>query len=207
MTVSAILTAAGESSRMGSPKPLLPWPSGRGDEITLVEYQVSQLGCAGIDEIIVVLGHRAEEVQPFVRGAGVQCVLNPDYRRGKTTSIRAGLSKIDSCAETVMLLAVDQPRPAAIIRRVLETHRLSGAAVTSPLHSGRGGHPIAFDSVLVPELREITEEGQGIREVIGRHLPRVRRVAIEDPAVRLDLNTPEDYRRGYDSATGLTSAT
>ena len=99
---------------MGSPKPLLPWPSGRGDDTTLVEYQVSQLRCAGIDEIIVVLGHRAEEVEPIVGGAGVQSVLNPDYAMGKTTSIRAGLAKIDAGAETVMLLAVDQPRPASI---------------------------------------------------------------------------------------------
>ncbi len=207
MTVSAILTAAGESSRMGSPKPLLPWPSGRGDDMTLVEYQVSQLRCAGIDEIVVVLGHRAEEVEPLVRGAGVQSVLNPDYHSGKTTSIRAGLAKIDARACTVMLLAVDQPRPASIIRRVLEAHALNGASVTSPLHRGRGGHPIAFDSLLLPELREITEEGQGIREVIGRHLSRVHRVEIDDPAVRLDLNTPEDYRRGYDSAAGSAAAT
>ena len=207
MTVSAILTAAGESSRMGSPKPLLPWPSGRGDDMTLVEYQVSQLRCAGIDEIVVVLGHRAEEVEPLVRGAGVQSVLNPDYQSGKTTSIRAGLAKIDARASTVMLLAVDQPRPASIIRRVLEAHALSGAAVTSPLHRGRGGHPIAFDSLLLAELREITEEGQGIREVIGRHLSRVHRVEIDDPAVRLDLNTPGDYRRGYDSAAGPAAAT
>ena len=190
---------------MGSPKPLLPWPSGGGD-VTLVEYQVSQLKCAGINEIIVVLGHRAEEVEPLVRRAGVKCVLNPDYAKGKTTSIRAGLAKIDTGAETVMLLAVDQPRPASIIRRVLEIHRISGAAVTSPRHRGRGGHPIAFDSHLLPELRDITEEGQGIREVIGRHLSCVHRVEIEDPAVRLDLNSPEDHRRGYESAAGLTPA-
>ena len=207
MTVSAILTAAGESSRMGSPKPLLPWPSGRGDDTTLVEYQVSQLRCAGIDEIIVVLGHSADEIEPLVSRAGVKSVLNPDYLRGKTTSIRAGLARIDAGAETVLLLAVDQPRPASIISRVLQAHTLSGAAVTSPLHLGRGGHPIAFDSRLLPELGEITEEGQGIREVIGRHLSRVHRVEIEDPAVRLDLNTPEDYRRGYDGAAGLTAAT
>jgi molybdenum cofactor cytidylyltransferase len=199
LTVSAILTAAGKSERMGRPKPLLPWPNESGSDVTLVEYQIAQLKAAGVDDVIVVLGHHAEEVIPFVKGERMRYVINPDYAAGKTTSIKAGLAAVDASAELVVLLAVDQPRPASIIRRVIAAHRESGAAVTSPIHGARGGHPIVFAARLVGELKQITEENQGIREVIERHRSEVHRVPIQEPGVRLDLNTPEDYKAGYDS--------
>ncbi len=186
---------------MGRPKPLLPWPDGSGSDMALIEYQITQLKVAGAHEVIVVLGHRSDEVAPLVTGAGVSYVVNPDYAAGKTTSIKAGLGRVDPAAEAIVLMAVDQPRPESIISRVLQAHRESGAAVTSPIHRGRGGHPIVFTARLIPELKEITELNQGIREVIERHRSDVHRVEIGDPNVRLDLNTPEDYEAGYASVT------
>jgi molybdenum cofactor cytidylyltransferase len=185
---------------MGRPKPLLPWPDDSGSDVALVQYQVAQLKAAGADEVIVVLGHRADEVAPLVEGHKVSYVVNAEYATGKTTSIKAGLGRLNQTAEAIVLLAVDQPRPADIIRRVISAHRVSGAAVTSPSHRGRGGHPIVFAARLVPELKEISEENRGIREVIERHRSDVHRVEITDPNVRLDLNTPEDYEAGYESA-------
>lgn len=187
---------------MGRPKPLLPWPAPSGTDVPLVSYQVAQLKAAGVDDVIVVLGHRAEEVIPHVSGERVHYVINPDYAAGKTTSIKAGLSRVDTSAQLIVLLAIDQPRPASIIRRVIQAHLDSDAAVTSPIHGARGGHPIVFAARLVGELKRITEENQGIREVIERHRSEVHRVPIEEPNVRLDLNTPEDYKAGYDSVKG-----
>jgi CTP:molybdopterin cytidylyltransferase MocA len=169
--------------------------------VTLIEYQIAQLRAAGAHEVIVVLGHRSDEVAPLVTGDGVSYVVNPHYATGKTTSIKAGLGRVNKAAEAIILLAVDQPRPASIIRRVLQAHREIGAAVTSPIHHGRGGHPIVFAAHLILELKEITERNQGIREVIKRHRSDVHRVEIGDPNVRVDLNTPEDYEAGYASVT------
>ena len=107
--VSAILTAAGESTRMGSPKPLLSWKG-----TTLVEYQVRCLLDAGCSEVVVVLGHAAEMVEPHVVGEHVRHVLNPLYRQGKTTSIKAGLGVVSDDADGILLLAVDQPRTADV---------------------------------------------------------------------------------------------
>ncbi|MCH8205535.1 MAG: NTP transferase domain-containing protein, partial [Chloroflexi bacterium] len=84
--ICAILIAAGESTRMGRPKPLLAWHG-----TTLLEYQVDSLVEGGADEVIVVLGHDAESLAPYVKGACVRYVVNPDYREGKTTSIKAGV--------------------------------------------------------------------------------------------------------------------
>ena len=188
--VSAVLTAAGESTRMGRPKPLLPW---RG--VTLVEYQFAGLLAAGASEVIVVLGHRHEEVAPHVRGYGVRYVVNHRYRDGRSTSIRAGIAETAANAEAIVLLGVDQPRPPGIVAQTLSSHLERGAVITSPRRNGRGGHPIVFSSALRDELNAITEEEQGIRQVFRAHRGEVNELEIDDPVIHLDLNTEEDYDR------------
>ena len=190
--VSAILTAAGESTRMGRPKPLLSW---RG--ATLVEHQAACLLEGGCDEVVVVLGHAADEVAPFVRGDGVSAVFNSDYRLGKTTSIRAGLAHVDPGASSILLLAVDQPRTAALVGQIVGAHQSADALITSPRYRGRGGHPLIFSAELRGELKRITEENQGIREVFDAHRGEVLEVHLDDPMLRLDLNTPEAYEAAY----------
>ena len=186
--VSAILTAAGESSRMGRPKALLPWQG-----LTLVEYQAASLLEGGASEVIVVLGHEHDTIAPHVKGDGVRYVVNPQYAIGKTTSIKAGLRELGQEATDIMLLAVDQPRPPAMVARVVDSHLGAGALVTSPRYRGRGGHPLVFSAALRGELAAITEEGQGVRAVFRAHGGDVNEVHVDDPVIRLDLNTPEDY--------------
>ncbi|MDA0770889.1 MAG: nucleotidyltransferase family protein [Chloroflexi bacterium] len=186
--VSAILQAAGMSTRMGTPKPLLEWHG-----IPLVEYQIFSLIDAGVDDVLVVLGHNADEVSPAVDLTPARWVLNPDYAQGKTTSIKSGLMSIHPNAEAILLLAVDQPRTSAIVSQVLNAHVANGALITSPRYQGHGGHPLIFDGSLKPELEHITEEMQGLREVFAAHRKEVLELEIDDPMVRLDLNTPEAY--------------
>ncbi len=177
---------------MGAPKPLLRW---RGT--TLVEHQVSCLLEGGCDEVVVVLSHAADQVAPLLRADGVRAVVNPDYRQGKTTSIKAGLARADRSASAILLLAVDQPRTADIVRRVVRAHLGAGALITSPRYEGHGGHPLVFSAELRPELERITEENQGIREVFEAHRSDVLELHLDDPMLRLDLNTPEAYEAAY----------
>ena len=188
VAISAILTAAGQSTRMGHPKPLLSWHG-----VTLVEYQIASLLDAGVSEIVVVLGHEHDSIVPYVNAPSVRSVVNHDYRQGKTTSIKSGLRSIAPRSTDILLLAVDQPRPAKIIRAIIEAHRSNGALITSPRYQGHGGHPMLFSARLKAELEAVSEERQGIREVFQSHRDEVNEVAIDDPIVRLDLNTPEAY--------------
>ena len=89
----------------------------------------------------------------------------------------------------------DQPRPATVISRVIEAHLEAGALITSPRFEGRGGHPLIFAASLRAEMEAISEETEGIREVFQAHRQEVNEVPVDDPVVRLDLNTPEDYER------------
>lgn len=188
--VTAILLAAGESSRMGQPKPLLPW-----GDVSLVRYQVESLAEAGASPIVVVLGPTTLDAEAQLSDLdGVRTVINHSAPEGKTTSVRLGVSEVENDSEGILLLAVDQPRTADIMRRVIEAHVAGGALITHPTYEGRGGHPIVFHASLAPELLAVTEERQGIREVVSRHTDSLRRVELGDPMVRLDLNTLDDYR-------------
>ena len=196
----AILLSAGESSRMGQLKALLPW-HGK----TLLEHQVDALTEGGAERVVVVLGHRADELRPLLENKqGVAWwVLNSDYLQGKTTSIRAGLAALDEAeVDDILLLNVDQPRSAADVAAVLDTHRAHGSAVTVPEYRGKGGHPIALSASLLPELLQINEETQGIKAVVRRRPDSVRRFPLDNPEILLDLNTPEEYRAALESSTG-----
>lgn len=193
MTVSAILLAAGESTRMGQPKPLLEW-FGK----PLVCWQAESLLQAGADEVVVVLGHRGPEIAQRVSFSTpeIRVVQNNRYREGKTTSLLAGLAAAAPDARAIVILAVDQPRPVWLIREVLQAHLGSEALITSPRFQGHGGHPLIFDASLRDELARVSEEREGIREVVRNHESQMLKLPIDSPLVRLDLNTPEAYDHG-----------
>ena len=175
---------------MGTPKPLLPWFGA-----TLVERQSEALLKAGVDDVYVVTGHHACEVHARVRGPRIHRVLNPHYKLGKSTSIRAGLAALPHGIDTILLLAVDQPRPAWLIRQVLESHRTNNALISCPRYDGHGGHPLVFSGALATELESISEETEGVRSVVKAHADRINWVAMNTPLARLDLNTPEAYEK------------
>ena len=197
---SAILLAAGVSRRMGTLKALLDW-QGR----PLIVHQIVALREAGADEVVVVLGHRADELQARVganrdvyQAGGVRCVVNADYAEGKTTSIKAGLRAIsrpdDGPPGPILLLNVDQPRSAGVIQQVITAHLDGDALITIPTCDGKGGHPIAVSRVLYQELLEINEVTQGMRAVTERHRDASRRVELGAPELLWDVNTPEQYQ-------------
>lgn len=186
----AILLAGGESSRMGTPKPLLDW-GGR----PLIEYQVSQLREAGADTVIVVLGHRADEVLPFVHRAGAQAIINELYAEGRASSVRVAAGALPESADAVVVLNVDQPRPAWVTRSLLDEHHRSRALITVPAFEGKRGHPVIFDARLAPELREVREATEGMRAVMQAHESEVLEVAFDSPVVVLDMNVPEEYEK------------
>ena len=190
MTIAAILLAGGESRRMGRPKPLLPW-----DDRTLVEYQIEQLRAAGVDRVVAVLGYAADDVRPLVHKAGALSVINELYAEGRASSVRVGAAALGEDTQAVVVLNVDQPRPAWVTRRLLEAHRSRGNTITLPAYEGHRGHPPVIAGALLPELREAREATLGLRAIIDRHQAEVREVPFETDVVLLDVNEPEDYER------------
>ncbi len=200
MTIAAILLAGGESSRMGTAKPLLKWGGN-----TLIEYQLAQLKEPPVDRLVVVLGHRADEVLPYVRGSGAQALINELYAEGRASSLRLGAAALPDKTTAVLVLSVDQPRAHDVIARLVDVHRHSGSLITVPTYDEKRGHPPLLDGSLLPELREVNEAMQGLRAVIERHAADVNELPFETSTVLLDLNRLQEYqtaRASYFAPTG-----
>ncbi len=176
---------------MGQPKALLPWMG-----TTLVEYQLEQMAASRVSGVIVVVGHEAEVVRARVAGrSGVRVVENREYKRGRASSVVAGVREVPAESKALLLLNVDQPRPSWLIDEVVDAHFRGRAKITIPVHKGRRGHPTVFDSSLRDEMLAITEEGLGLKQVVRQDGGRVGNVEVSSSLIYLDMNTPEEYKR------------
>jgi molybdenum cofactor cytidylyltransferase len=187
--LSAILLAAGESKRMGKTKQLMPL--GRS---TLLERAIDNLLASSVDETIVVLGHKAEEIAKTISERPVKIVLNPDYSQGMSTSIIAGLMLVDPRSQAVMLAMGDQPLVASgTINQLIEAFSKNKKGIAVPSYRGRRGHPIIFDIKYKAELLMLKGDIGG-REIIRNHPEDVLMVAIDSESVISDIDTQEDYQ-------------
>ncbi len=189
LLVTGIILAAGESTRLGQFKPLLPWPA-EVDHDTLVAYQARQLLSAGADPVIVVTGARSDEVGCEARRAGATVVFNAGYEQGKSTSVRAGVLASPE-GRSVLILGVDQPRAAAVLSALCTEH-LEPDGILIPTYQGRRGHPPVFGPLLRQELLAINEESQGLRAVLRAGAAHIKLLDFDDRQVLLNINAADD---------------
>jgi molybdenum cofactor cytidylyltransferase len=191
---SAILLAAGRSSRMGAFKPLLPF----GNK-TVIECCIDSLRNGGVETIVVVLGHRADDVRKKL--TGVRFAINPDPDSEMGASIAVGLREIPENTQAILIALADHPAvPASVVASVIEEW-VEGASIVIPTWQGRGGHPVLVDLRFRSELLNLTESG-GLRALFESHREAVRRVAVESPFIARDMDTWDDYTALHLEATG-----
>jgi molybdenum cofactor cytidylyltransferase len=195
---SAIVPAAGLSTRMGGalPKPLLPWGAS-----TVIGTVVSTLLAAGLAEVIVVTGHQREAVEAALAGSAARCVYNPAYAGGEMlSSIQAGLAAADPASAGALLALADQPQmQLAVVQQVLRAFEASGGqALVIPSHALRRGHPILLPRRLWDEVLALPA-GDTLRRAIQRHAAAIRYVEVDTASVLADLDTPEQYASAVSS--------
>jgi molybdenum cofactor cytidylyltransferase len=189
--IAGLILAAGESSRMGTPKATLTY-RGR----TFLERIVQTLREGGLERIVVVLGHQAEDIQRQIKIEAAQVVINPDYGSGQTSSLQVGLrSLIADDLEAVLLCLVDHPAVAAeTVKRIVATFRQRGAPVVIPTCQGRRGHPVLIGRQVFGELLGLACDA-GTDSVVRRYRPATQFVEVEDEGIVMDVDDPESYRR------------
>ena len=190
---TGILTAAGYSSRMGNMKALLPWHG-----TSLVLHQISILRSGGCEEIVVVVGHRASDIEKELEARDVIIVRNDSYQTGRTSSIKIGVLAASHNSEAYVLLGVDQPRTTGIISKILTNHKSTNSLISSPRFENKGGHPIVLSASMKDELLDISEDTQGLRQIFEKYRGDLNEVIFNDPLVRLDINTYEEYEAAID---------
>ncbi len=188
--ISGIVLAAGMSTRMGEPKPLLRI-SGK----TSIRHVIDALKMSRLEEIIVVLGHEAAAVSQAVRLDDVKIVVNPEYQKGMSTSLRAGIGAINVRSEAVLVALVDQPLVKPVtIDRLIDEYRTVKSGIVIPVFQGVRGNPVLVDRRFFPELMEIYGD-VGCRAIFHRHPEAIHRVEVNDPGILVDIDTPEDLQK------------
>jgi molybdenum cofactor cytidylyltransferase len=193
--VVAVVLAAGESTRMGTPKALLAAPDGRPFVVRISQAFTD----AGVDPVVVVTGAAHGQIVEAVGRAmlprSVRLVRNPDPARGQLSSLWAGMAvAVTPDTEALLMTLVDVPMlSSATVEAVVEEWRRSRAPIVRPAVGPVHGHPVLFDRSLFDELRQAPLDG-GAKTVIRRHESRIVNVAPPDDGCLRDIDTPEDYR-------------
>ncbi|HJU63647.1 MAG TPA: nucleotidyltransferase family protein [Candidatus Binatia bacterium] len=194
MIVAAILSA-GESSRMGRPKALLPI-----DGVRFIEKIVTALRLTRIARIMVVLGHNAAEMRQRISDLQVDLVINPDYKQGQSTSLAAAIRSIEAGNDAervdgILVHLVDHPYINAdlvnlMIERFYETKKL----IVVPRYQDRRGHPVIFSKALFGELLAAPLD-RGAKAVVHAHRDDTLEIDTNYEGAIIDIDTPEEYRR------------
>lgn len=199
--VAAILLAAGRSRRMGAFKPLLPFGGS-----TVIECCINNLRAADIKDIIVVAGHRADDIREQLKDLDLSIVVNPDPDSEMSVSIAYGVKQVPGDAKAAIVALVDHPAvPPGVIKILIDEWRRGGKLI-QPEHDGRGGHPVLIDLRFQDELLNLDPE-RGLRSLFEAHRSEVRRVPVESPYVARDMDTWEDYRRLHKDVFGVSPQT
>jgi len=198
--INAVILAAGESRRMGMPKPLLSF-----DHITFLEQIIAVLRGSNVDGITVVLGARAELIRTSVDLSGVDVVVNKDYQQGQLSSLVKGLQSLPDKTEASLVCLVDHPFiTAAVVNRLVSAFRETHRPIVLPVFEGRRGHPTLFARSLFDELANAPQD-KGARHVVASNEDKVCEVNVDDRGVLTSIDTPEDYRSCFGAEPQVVS--
>lgn len=189
--VSCLLLSAGFSSRFGSPKALARL-NGR----TLIEHLQELLLSTQLLEIIIVLGHDAERIKPFLfKHKRIKVVYNKDYKFGQTSSFKCGLKDLDDQTIGILLFPVDYPLiKNQTVDTLINCFEEKKPAVLIPSYQDKKGHPPILDAGLKNELL-VLEDSMGVNTVIHRHADDVIVLPVGDAGVIKSFNTKEEFEQ------------
>jgi molybdenum cofactor cytidylyltransferase len=186
--IAALVLAAGRASRMGSNKLLIPL-----DGRSMVTHAVDAVLAAVPERVLVVTGHEGAAVRGALGDRPVRYIDNPHHAAGLSSSLKAGLAALPETIDGVLVCLGDMPGITAnIITQVIAAFDpLQGAEIVVPVCVGRRGNPVLWGQRLLPELMAITGD-RGGRALFERYRHRLVELALDEPGVLLDLDTPAD---------------
>jgi molybdenum cofactor cytidylyltransferase len=192
LAVGAVLLAAGEARRMGGrPKCLLELGG-----VPLIRRNLVALSGAGVDEVAVVLGHRADAIEPMLRDFPVTILRNPDYAQGQMVSVHVGLTGLSERLDAVIVAMADQPLlNAQDVTDLIGAFKKRGpASAVVPYVGGERGNPIILDAA-VREAVLVGDVKFGCRQWLAANPERVLRLEGNNRHYCVDIDSPEDIER------------
>lgn len=190
--IIAVVLSAGESSRMGRPKALLPIQGQK-----FIERIICVIGQSRVGRTIVVLGHHADQLRGQIEHLPVEVVINPDYRSGQLSSLQVAIRHIrdDDRCDGMLVHLVDHPFiDVALVDALIESFFETKKMIVVPSYKGKRGHPVIFSRELFGELLNAPLD-QGAKAVVNAHRQETLEIEWHDEGITLDIDTPELYRQ------------
>jgi molybdenum cofactor cytidylyltransferase len=196
---AGLILAAGESSRMGRDKALLPWPPPAAGQApsndTFLSAAIRSLSLA-TEFVLVVVGKNEATLAPIVYAHGASLVANPDPDRGQFSSLQVGLREVlNHGRDAAMVTLVDRPAVSrTTVRTLLDAFEVADHNVWSvvPEFSGKHGHPYLVGREMIAVFLQVPATSI-TRDIEHQHQKHIQYVPVDDPMVALNINTPEDY--------------
>jgi len=187
--INAIILAAGESKRMGKPKPLL-----RFNDKTFLEQIISVLKVSNADRITVVLGAEAEAIKKSVDLSAIFVVVNKDYQKGQLSSLIAALKDTPEQTEAILLCLVDTPFiTKGVVNKIIRKFKETNQPIIVPVFNKKRGHPTLFSRSLFTELLNAPKD-QGARYVVYSNAEKTLELETSESGTLVSIDTPDDYK-------------
>ena len=199
VSFAGVILAAGESSRMGRDKALLPWPPTSDAQVpstaSFLSAAIRSLALS-TDFVIVVAGENEAALAPVAYANGASLVTNPEPSRGQFSSLQVGLREVlNHGRDAAFITLVDRP-PANIATVQLLRDSFESAPqrvwTVVPEFSGRHGHPFVAGREMIEKFLQAPATGNA-RDIEHRYQEHIQYLRVDDANVALNINTPEDY--------------
>ena len=193
--ITGILLAAGLSTRMGTPKQLLPFGNS-----TMIETVIDNLLQSKLGEVIVVIGHQADLIRSTIKSEPVQIVFNPNFCDGMLSSVQCGLRSVLKSSSAFAITLVDQPLITPdLIDIVIAAHYENNYGITIPRFNDQRGHPAIFDCQYTEEILELDQHSEGVRSILQTHADDIYYIQVDSDRILQDIDEKEDYKRAIES--------
>ncbi len=186
--ITAIVLAAGASTRMKKQKLLLPFNGN-----TIVETVIKNI-LPAVQSVVVVLGSHRDEIRSRIEKLPVTICVNENYPDGMLSSAICGFRTLPAETRAALIFLGDQPKiPPSVTKQVIEAWRESGKGIVVPTFNGKKGHPVLIEKRFNPDIEKLNPE-KGLRQLMIKFENEVHQVECNIPEILRDIDTPEDYR-------------
>ncbi len=185
-----MILAAGESTRVGKPKLLLPF-----GEKTIIETIIGQAIASRADKTLVVLGSGWEKIAEKIKKFDLKTTVNPNFKKGMLSSVQRGFKALPENTRAVLVLLGDQPAvSAAIIDQIIEAYQRTNKGIVLPVYKKERGHPVLIDLKYKGEVEGLSHE-IGLRGLVYSHPEDIMEIEVNTASILRDIDYLEDYQK------------
>jgi len=188
--ISAVVLAAGKSSRMGQPKMVLPW-----GHTTVIGKVITTLMDAGLNNLHVVTGDNQISLENGLKGFPIEFVFNPDFAEGEMiSSVQIGLKSLLVKSEAALIVLGDQPQiETHVVLAIMDSYLSTRSEIIVPSYQMHRGHPWLVDKSLWSEIFEL-KQTDTIQNFLRQHQEKINYISVNTPSIIQDIDTPEEYK-------------